>query len=120
MTRASWYFILAAVSCFISAEASRAADVPKAGPDVVRISQGLEGPIGEAFQAQADAFNETHPDIRVQVVQHNGHGGTLTAFSKARAAGDPPEIAVIEAHEVPVASYGNMASIDELIRGDAV
>jgi sn-glycerol 3-phosphate transport system substrate-binding protein len=119
MIRRCLYFIVAAVGFFTLADASRAADDSKAGPVVVRFWHGLGGPIGEAFQDQADAFNKTHPDIRVEISLHNGYGGTLTDFQKARAAGDPPEIAVIEVHSVSaVASYGNIASIDELIRGD--
>ena len=119
MARPSLYFIVAAVCCFALAEAGRAADDPKAGPVVVRFWHSISGLIGEAFEAQAEAFNATHPDVRVETALHKGYDGTRADFRAAQVAGDPPEIAVIAASAVvTIASQGNIASITELIRGD--
>jgi sn-glycerol 3-phosphate transport system substrate-binding protein len=119
MVRRSLHFIVAAGCCFAVADACRAADDPKSGPVVVRFWHSISGLIGQAFEAQAETFNATHPDVRVEVALHKGYDGTRTDFQKAQAAGDPPEIAVIAASAVlTMASQGNIASISELIRGD--
>jgi sn-glycerol 3-phosphate transport system substrate-binding protein len=114
--------ILAALflGCFsASLQPASGADDPKSGPEVVRFRFGLGGTLGEAITAQAEKFNASHPEIRVEVTIHNGYGGTLADFRAARAAGDPPEIAVLEIHAVAmVASYGNIAPFMDLIRDD--
>src|SRR5262245_49020576 len=116
MVRLSLYLSAAAVYCFFSTEASWAADNSKVDPVVVRFWHSISGLIGKAYEAQAEAFNATHPDVRVETALHNGYGGTLTDFRAAQTAGDPPEIAVIAASAVvTVASQGHIASITELI-----
>src|SRR5690349_20630276 len=119
MIRAFFLVGVAAMCCLALAETGWAAEDAKVAPVVVRCWHGIGELIGKAFEAQAEAFNATQEDVRVELLLRNGYGGTLADFQKAREAGDPPEIAVIEVHSVPVvASSGNLASIDELIRGD--
>jgi len=80
---------------------------------------GIGGPIGAAIQDQVERFNAGQKDIRVDAALHRGYGGTLSDFRAAAAAGDPPEIAVMEVHwVVPLAAGGLTAPLDGLIADD--
>ncbi len=116
MLRRVLFAMFCAVGFFAGA---RGAWAQESEPVVVRMWQGIGGPIGAAVQAQADRFNAQHPAIRVEVSSHGGYYPTLKAFQAAVLAGDPPEIAVIEVHSVAtLAAGGQEAALDALVAGD--
>jgi sn-glycerol 3-phosphate transport system substrate-binding protein len=93
-------------------------DTPES-PVEIRLWQGLGGQIGSAIQAQVDRFNQAKLGVRVQVAIHNGYANTLKDFRQAIAAGDPPEVAVIEVHSLAeLAAAGEIRSLQELINND--
>jgi ABC-type glycerol-3-phosphate transport system substrate-binding protein len=119
MARRSLTLVICALAALLDFRVSFAGEEPKSSPTVVRVWQGLGGEIGTAIQAQVDRFNAAHPDIHVEVTVRNGYSNTLKDFRDAVAAGDPPEVAVIEVHSVTtLASTGETASLDELIKRD--
>src|SRR6476619_6569152 len=89
-------FAVAAMICSLAVPATIMADEAPESPVVVRLWFGLGGTLGKALKRQVDEFNAGRADVRVEFSLHNGYAGTLADFRKARAAGDAPEIAVVE------------------------
>src|SRR5437879_4607131 len=118
MARAIRLALAAMISSLAVTATMLADDAPKSQV-AVRLWFGLGGTLGESLEEQVNEFNAAQADVRVELSLHNGYAGTLADFRKARANGDPPEIAVIENHAVPkLASEGIIAPFDDFVRGD--
>jgi len=117
MTRASRFAVAAIIGSLAVTATSLAVEAKS--PVAVRLWFGLGGTLGAALEERVNEFNAAQADVRVEFSLHNGYAGTLTDFRKARAAGDAPEIAVIEVHAVPkVASDGEIGPFDDFVRAD--
>jgi sn-glycerol 3-phosphate transport system substrate-binding protein len=112
-------FAVAAIICSMAMTTTLSAVEAPKSPVAVRLWFGLGGTLGEALNERVNEFNAAQAEVRVELSLHNGYDGTLADFRKARAAGDAPEIAVIENHAVPkLASEGIVAPFDDFVRGD--
>lgn len=71
------------------------------------------GPDGPFMGQMVDAFNASHPDIKVTM---NSMGEYYTQLSTAAAADTMPDVAIVHADQVPTHAFRNMLRpIDDLV-----
>ncbi|MCL6454596.1 MAG: ABC transporter substrate-binding protein [Alicyclobacillus sp.] len=92
-------------------------------PVTVTFWYGIGGQLSQQIQQMVQQFNRTHPGIHVVATyqgSYSGGGAEQQKLLAALKAGDPPDIAQIEVHSMPLfASSGKLADITSLMNQSA-
>lgn len=88
-------------------------------PTTITFWYGLGGQLGQVVQSMVTEFNRTHPAIQVHASfqgSYSGGGPEQQKLLAAIAAGDPPDIAQLEVHSMPVfAAAGALTPLTHLM-----
>lgn len=87
--------------------------VPACGTVELAYWNPFTGPDGPFMGEMVDAFNASHPDIKVTM---NSMGEYYTQLSTAAAADTLPDVAIVHADQVPTQAFRNvLRSMDDLV-----
>lgn len=85
---------------------------------------GLGGNLSKDVQKMVQEFNQTHPNIHVTATyqgSYSGGGAEQQKLLAALKAGDPPTLAQIEVHSMPVfASTGKLIDLTSFMQNSSV
>lgn len=122
--------VLGGVALATAACGSSASSAPKPKPSsatpsahVVKLSfwYGLGGTLGKDVQSFVHAFDVSHPDIQVTASyggSYSGGGPEQQKILASLAAGNPPDLAQLEVHSLPVfAGPGDLRPVTKLMTG---
>lgn len=105
---------------------AQAASAPKhtAAPVQISFWYGLGGSLGQVVQGMVSKFNATHPGIHITATYQGSYSGGGPEQQKLIAsikAGDPPNVAQMEVHSMPVfAAAGRLLPLGSLMMKSAV
>ncbi len=86
-------------------------------PEVVKLQvwYAMSGASGEAFLAQAQAFDAARPDIELELTYSGSYADTATKVSAALLSGNAPDVAVMGAGQLYTGGRGNFA-MEEFVK----
>jgi sn-glycerol 3-phosphate transport system substrate-binding protein len=94
------------------------------GPVEITFWYGIGGKLSDDVQKMVKEFNDTHPDIHVTATyqgSYSGGGPEQQKLLAALKAGDPPTIAQIEVHSMPVfAATGKLMDLTDFMHNSSV
>jgi multiple sugar transport system substrate-binding protein len=98
-----------------------AADTDASTGDVIRVQVAGEPEETAVFEAIAAQYMQTHPDRRVEVIAVPERSDHLALLQTAHAAGDPPDVFVINYREyAPFVVRGAIEPVEPLLRSREV
>lgn len=114
---ASVVLMLLAVGALLFAGGAKEAT---ARPEVVKLQvwYAMSGASGEAFLAQAQAFDAARPDIELELTYSGSYADTATKVSAALLSGNAPDVAVMGAGQLYTGGRGNFA-MEEFVKDPA-
>jgi multiple sugar transport system substrate-binding protein len=87
---------------------------PGGEPVSIRVQVSGEPEETKVYAALATAYEKAHPDVRVQVVEVASKGDHLARLSTSFAAGDPPDVFLVNYREYSqFVARGAVAAIEE-------
>lgn len=93
--------VLALAGCTPDGQTPAAVQDSPAGPAVLSVAVYGPPPVIAAYTRIASDFTATHPEIVVNVIPYASHDAALAADRRARSAGHPPNLFLMDRSDLP-------------------
>ncbi|MDD2231725.1 MAG: ABC transporter substrate-binding protein [Sphaerochaetaceae bacterium] len=110
---------LAACGFVFAKGASEASPAAEAGPKpeltTLKVWYSISGNNGKFFESQAQAFDEAHPEIALELTYTGKYSDTATKVSAAKVSGEAPDVLITAASQLYTGEDGNF-TIEEDVK----